>query len=49
MQIMLDMTLEYARSASNSAGAGDNEIIRHRLADMAMQCDEARRSRCVLR
>ena len=43
MQIMLDMTLEYTKGAQQfGRPLSANQVIRHRLADMAMQCDEAR-------
>ena len=43
MQIMLDMTLEYTRVRQQfGRPLSANQVIRHRLADMAMQCDEAR-------
>jgi alkylation response protein AidB-like acyl-CoA dehydrogenase len=43
MQTLLDQTLEYTkiRKAVRTA-AVRHQVIRHRLADMAMQCDEAR-------
>jgi alkylation response protein AidB-like acyl-CoA dehydrogenase len=43
MQIMLDMTLEYTKVRQQfGRPLAANQVIRHRLADMAMQCDEAR-------
>jgi alkylation response protein AidB-like acyl-CoA dehydrogenase len=43
MQIMLDMTLEYTKVRRQfGRPLSANQVIRHRLADMAMQCDEAR-------
>jgi hypothetical protein len=43
MQIMLDRTLEYTRVRQQfGRPLSANQVIRHRLADMAMQCDEAR-------
>ena len=43
MQIMLDMTLEYTKIRQQfGRPLSANQVIRHRLADMAMQCDEAR-------
>jgi hypothetical protein len=43
MQIMLDMTLEYTKVRRQfGRPLAANQVIRHRLADMAMQCDEAR-------
>jgi hypothetical protein len=43
MQIMLDMTLDYTRIRKQfGRPLAANQVIRHRLADMAMQCDEAR-------
>ena len=43
MQIMLDMTLEYTKIREQfGRPLAANQVIRHRLADMAMQCDEAR-------
>jgi alkylation response protein AidB-like acyl-CoA dehydrogenase len=43
MQIMLDMTLEYTKVRQQfGRPLSANQVIRHRLADMAMQCDEAR-------
>jgi alkylation response protein AidB-like acyl-CoA dehydrogenase len=43
MQIMLDMTLEYTKIRQQfGRPLAANQVIRHRLADMAMQCDEAR-------
>jgi alkylation response protein AidB-like acyl-CoA dehydrogenase len=43
MQIMFDVTLEYTRIRQQfGRPLSANQVIRHRLADMAMQCDEAR-------
>jgi alkylation response protein AidB-like acyl-CoA dehydrogenase len=43
MQIMLDMTLEYTKVRQQfGRPLAANQVIRHRLAEMAMQCDEAR-------
>ena len=43
MQILLDQTLEYTRIRKQfGRPLSANQVIRHRLADMAMQCDEAR-------
>ena len=43
MQIMLDMTLEYTKIRQQfGRPLAANQVIRHRLADMALQCDEAR-------
>jgi alkylation response protein AidB-like acyl-CoA dehydrogenase len=43
MQIMLDMTLEYTKIRKQfGRPLAANQVIRHRLADMTMQCDEAR-------
>jgi alkylation response protein AidB-like acyl-CoA dehydrogenase len=43
MQIMLDTTLEYTKVRQQfGRPLTANQVIRHRLADMAMQCDEAR-------
>ena len=43
MQIMLDRTLEYTKVRQQfGRPLSANQVIRHRLADMAMQCDEAR-------
>jgi alkylation response protein AidB-like acyl-CoA dehydrogenase len=43
MQIMLDMTLDYTKIRKQfGRPLAANQIIRHRLADMALQCDEAR-------
>ena len=43
MQIMFDMTLEYTKVRQQfGKPLSANQVIRHRLADMAMQCDEAR-------
>ena len=43
MQIMLDTTLEYTKVRQQfGRPLSANQVIRHRLADMAMQCDEAR-------
>jgi alkylation response protein AidB-like acyl-CoA dehydrogenase len=43
MQIMFDMTLEYTKVRQQfGRPLSSNQVIRHRLADMAMQCDEAR-------
>jgi alkylation response protein AidB-like acyl-CoA dehydrogenase len=43
MQIMLDMTLEYTKIRQQfGRPLAANQVIRHRLADLAMQCDEAR-------
>jgi len=43
MQTLLDQTLEYTRIRKQfGKPLSANQVIRHRLADMAMQCDEAR-------
>ena len=43
MQTLLDMTLEYTKIRKQfGRPLSANQVIRHRLADMAMQCDEAR-------
>jgi len=43
MQIMLEMTLEYTKVRQQfGRPLAANQVIRHRLADMAMHCDEAR-------
>ncbi len=43
MQIMFDMTLEYTKIRKQfGRPLSANQVIRHRLADMAMQCDESR-------
>jgi alkylation response protein AidB-like acyl-CoA dehydrogenase len=43
MQTMFDRTLEYTRVRQQfGRPLSANQVIRHRLADMAMQCDEAR-------
>ena len=43
MQIMFDMTLEYTKVRKQfGRPLSANQVIRHRLADMAMHCDEAR-------
>jgi alkylation response protein AidB-like acyl-CoA dehydrogenase len=43
MQTLLDQTLEYTRMRKQfGRPLSANQVIRHRLADMAMQCDEAR-------
>ena len=43
MQIVFDMTLEYTKVRQQfGRPLSANQVIRHRLADMAMQCDEAR-------
>ncbi len=43
MQIMFDMTLEYTKVRRQfGRPLSANQVIRHRLADMAMHCDEAR-------
>ena len=43
MQTLLDTTLEYTRIRKQfGRPLSANQVIRHRLADMAMQCDEAR-------
>jgi alkylation response protein AidB-like acyl-CoA dehydrogenase len=43
MQTLLDQTLEYTKIRKQFGRAlSANQVIRHRLADMAMQCDEAR-------
>ena len=43
MQTLLDQTLEYTRIRKQfGRPLSANQVIRHRLADMAMQCDEAR-------
>ena len=43
MQTLLDKTLEYTKMRKQfGRPLSANQVIRHRLADMAMQCDEAR-------
>ena len=43
MQIMLDRTLEYTKVRQQfGRPLAANQVIRHRLADMSIQCDEAR-------
>jgi alkylation response protein AidB-like acyl-CoA dehydrogenase len=43
MQTLLDRTLEYTKIRKQfGRPLSANQVIRHRLADMAMQCDEAR-------
>jgi alkylation response protein AidB-like acyl-CoA dehydrogenase len=43
MQTMFDRTLEYTKVRQQfGRPLSANQVIRHRLADMAMQCDEAR-------
>jgi alkylation response protein AidB-like acyl-CoA dehydrogenase len=43
MQTLLDMTLEYTKIRKQfGRPLSANQVIRHRLADMAMQCDESR-------
>jgi alkylation response protein AidB-like acyl-CoA dehydrogenase len=43
MQTLLDQTLEYTKICKQfGRPLSANQVIRHRLADMAMQCDEAR-------
>ena len=43
MQTLLDQTLEYTTIRKQfGRPLSANQVIRHRLADMAMQCDEAR-------
>ena len=43
MQTMLERTLEYTKVRQQfGRPLSANQVIRHRLADMAMQCDEAR-------
>lgn len=43
MQTLLDTTLEYTKIRKQfGKPLSANQVIRHRLADMAMQCDEAR-------
>jgi alkylation response protein AidB-like acyl-CoA dehydrogenase len=43
MQIMFDMTLDYTKIRKQfGRPLAANQVIRHRLADMALQCDEAR-------
>jgi alkylation response protein AidB-like acyl-CoA dehydrogenase len=43
MQTLLDTTLEYTKIRKQfGRPLAANQVIRHRLADMAMQCDEAR-------
>ena len=43
MQTMLDRTLEYTKVRQQfGRPLSANQVIRHRLADMVMQCDEAR-------
>ena len=43
MQTLLDQTLEYTKIRKQfGRPLSANQVIRHRLADLAMQCDEAR-------
>ena len=43
MQTLLDMTLDYTKIRKQfGRPLSANQVIRHRLADMSMQCDEAR-------
>ncbi len=43
MQTLLDMTINYTKMRQQfGRPLSANQVIRHRLADMAMQCDEAR-------
>jgi alkylation response protein AidB-like acyl-CoA dehydrogenase len=43
MQTLLDQTLEYTKIRKQfGRPLSANQVIRHRLADMSMQCDEAR-------
>src|SRR6478735_3057896 len=43
MQVLLDSTLEYTKIRKQfGRPLAANQVIRHRLADMAMNCDEAR-------
>ncbi len=50
MQTLLDQTLEYTKIRKQfGRPLSANQVIRHRLADMAMQCDEAVRWRCAPR
>ncbi len=43
MQTLLDQTLEYTKIRKQfGRPLSANQVIRHRLADMAMQCDESR-------
>lgn len=43
MQTLLQMTLDYTKMRQQfGRPLSANQVIRHRLADMAMQCDEAR-------
>jgi alkylation response protein AidB-like acyl-CoA dehydrogenase len=43
MQTLLDMTLDYTKIRQQfGRPLSANQVIRHRLADMAMQCDESR-------
>lgn len=43
MQTLLDMTLDYTKIRKQfGRPLSANQVIRHRLADMAMQCDESR-------
>jgi alkylation response protein AidB-like acyl-CoA dehydrogenase len=43
MQKLLDLTCEYTKTREQfGRPLCANQVIRHRLADMAMQCDEAR-------
>jgi alkylation response protein AidB-like acyl-CoA dehydrogenase len=43
MQTLLDQTIEYTKMRKQfGRPLSANQVIRHRLADMAMQCDEAR-------
>jgi alkylation response protein AidB-like acyl-CoA dehydrogenase len=43
MQTLLDQTLEYTKIRKQfGRPLSANQVIKHRLADMAMQCDEAR-------
>src|SRR5439155_21960341 len=43
MKTLLDQTLEYTKIRKQfGRPLSANQVIRHRLADMALQCDEAR-------
>lgn len=43
MQVLLDKTLEYTKIRKQfGRPLGANQVVRHRLTDMSIQCDEAR-------
>lgn len=43
MQVLLDRTLDYAKIRKQfGRPLGANQVVRHRLTDMSIQCDEAR-------